>query len=283
MNDVCGALGITRQGHHKALAAGPPKALAGEMVVQLVAERRREQPRLGGLKLHHLLKPDLAAMGIKLGRDRFFGVLREESLLVERKRSRTKTTNSFHRFRVWPNLLKGLEVTRPDQAWVADITYVRLRGGFTYLSLITDVWSRKIVGWALGQTLEARWSLDALAMALRGAHAPAEGARRIHHSDRGAQYCGADYVNGLRKEGIEISMAEAGNPYENAIAERVNGILKDEFLLDRTMEDAETARRAAREAIDAYNNLRPHRGIELAIPADRYRMGSAPEPRQQAA
>lgn len=283
MDDVCKELGVTRQGHHKALAAEPPKALESEMVVQLVAERRRDQPRLGGLKLRHLIKADLGAMGIKLGRDRFFGVLREEHMLVERRRSRTRTTDSLHRFRVWPNLMKGLQVERRDQAWVADITYIRCRHGFAYLFLITDVWSRKIVGWALGETLETGWSLEALAMAIAGAHAPVEGAGRIHHSDRGVQYCSADYVNGLRNEGIEISMAEAGNPYENAIAERVNGILKDEFLLDRTMEDLETARRAVRQAVDAYNNLRPHRSIGLMIPADRYQSDAAPEPRQEAA
>ncbi len=198
MNDVCRELGITRQGHHKALAAEPPAAMAREMVVQLVAERRRELPRVGGLKLHHLVKTDLGAMGIKLGRDRFFDVLREEHLLVERRRSRTRTTNSFHRFRVWPNLVKGLAVTRPDQVWVCDITYIRRRGGFAYLFLVTDVYSRKIVGWALGETLETRWSLDALAMAIKGAHAPPAGL--IHHSDRGVQYCSADYVNGLKEK-----------------------------------------------------------------------------------
>jgi putative transposase len=283
MNDVCEALGVTRQGHHKALAAQAPKELAVEMVTQLVAEHRRLQPRLGGLKLHHLMKGDLAAMGIKLGRDRFFDVLRGENLLIERRRSRTRTTDSFHRFRVWPNRMKGLEIERADQAWVADITYIRLRGGFAYLFLVTDVWSRKIVGWALGPTLEARWSLDALEMALAGAHAPVEGCERIHHSDRGVQYCSADYVNELRKEGIAVSMAEAGNPYENAIAERVNGILKDEFLLDRTLEDFESARRSVREAVHAYNDLRPHRSIGLEIPAARYRAGGAPERRKEAA
>ena len=281
MNDVCQVLGITRQGHHKALAVEPPAAMAREMVVQLVAERRRELPRLGGLKLHHLVKADLVAMGIKLGRDRFFDVLREEHLLVERRRSRTRTTNSFHRFRVWPNLVKELAITRPDQVWVADITYIRIRGGFAYLFLVTDVYSRKIVGWTLGETLETRWSLDALAMAIKGAGAPPAGL--IHHSDRGVQYCSADYVNGLKREGIEISMAEAGNPYENAIAERVNGILKDEFLLDRTMQDTQTARRAVRQAVEATNTLRPHRGIGLMKPEEKYREPQTPEPRQDAA
>jgi transposase InsO family protein len=281
MDDVCQVLGITRQGHHKALAAEPKAALACEMVVQLVAEQRRALPRLGGLKLHHLTRGDLGAMGIKLGRDRFFDVLREERLLVERRRSRTRTTNSFHRFRIWPNLVKGLAIVRPNQVWVADITYLRHRGGFAYLFLVTDVYSRKIVGWALGETLETSWSLDALRMAVRGAHGPLAGL--IHHSDRGVQYCSADYINGLKSEGIEISMAEAGNPYENAIAERVNGILKDEFLLDRTMQDVETARRAVRQAVDAYNTLRPHRSIGLMKPEEKYREAKTPEPRQEAA
>jgi transposase InsO family protein len=283
MNEVCEPLGITRQGHHKAMAAEPQAELEVEMVVQLVAERRRALPRVGGLKLHHLLKDDLAAMGIKLGRDRFFDVLREEHLLVERRRSRTRTTNSFHRFRIWPNRVKGLEVVRPDQVWVVDITYLRCRSGFVYLFLLTDVWSRKIVGWTLGSTLETRWSLDALAMALQGAHGPQEGVERIHHSDRGVQYCSADYVNALKTEGIEISMAEAGNPYENAIAERVNGILKDEFLLDRTMEEMESAQRAVAQAVEAYNTLRPHRSIGLAIPAQRYGNAAAPERQKTAA
>jgi putative transposase len=283
MNEVCGMMGMTRQGHHKALGAAPRAELEVEMVVQLAAEHRRRQPRLGGLKLHHLMKADLAAMGIKLGRDGLFDVLRRERMLVLRKRSRTRTTNSFHRYRVWPNRVKELEVTRPDQVWVSDITYLRLREGFAYLFVVTDVYSRKIVGWALGETLETRWSLDALAMASKGARAKVEGLERIHHSDRGVQYCSAEYVKKLEKEGIAISMAEAGNPYENAIAERVNGILKDEFLLDRTMEDPASARKAVREAVHAYNHLRPHRSIGLAKPSDRYREASLAEPRREAA
>lgn len=275
MQTLCGNFEITRQGHHKARSAEPPAALAGEMIEQLVAERRREMPRLGGLKLHHEIKPDLAAMGVKLGRDRFFDVLRERGLLVEKRRRRARTTNSFHRFRVWPNLIKDLEVTRVDQVWVADITYLRHRGGFAYLSLLTDVGSRKIVGWAVGETLETRWSVEALAMALKGAGGPVAGL--IHHSDRGVQYCSDDYVNGLKREKIAISMAETGNPYENALAERVNGILKDEFLLDRTMEDAAQARRAAREAIRTYNERRPHRSIGLMKPAEKYRQPRPPE------
>ena len=282
MNEVCETLGVTRQGHHKALASEAPAELQGEMIVQLVAEQRRVQPRIGGLKLHHLLGTDLRAMGIKLGRDWFFDVLRAENLLVRRRRKRTRTTDSIHRFRVWPNRVKDLKIVRADQVWVADITYIRLREGFAYLFVVTDVWSRKIVGWALGETLETRWGMDALAMALEGAHAPAQGRQRIHHSDRGVQYCSADYINALKKEKIAVSMAEAGNPYENAIAERINGILKDEFLLDRTMEDYATARRAVDEAVRAYNGLRPHRSIEMMFPEQRYRDFEDPEPCREA-
>ena len=281
MGDVCQELGITRQGYHQALAVEPPAALASEMVVQLVAERRRALPRIGGLKLHHLIKDDLVAMGIKLGRDRFFDVLREEHLLVEQRRSRTRTTNSFHRFGVWPNLVKELAIMRPNQVWVADITTIRGRDGFAYLFLVTDAYSRKIVVWALGETLERSWGLAALRMAVKDARGPLRGL--IHHSDRGVQYCSRDDVGALKKEGIEISMAEAGNPYENAIAERVNGILKDEFLLDRTMEDAQTARRAVRQAVEATNTLRPHRSIGLMTPAQKHRETATPEPRQEAA
>lgn len=281
MSELCGVFDLTRQGHHKSRAAEPEAALAAEMVIELVGEVRRRMPRLGGRKLFHLVKADLRAMGIKLGRDGFFGVLRSEGLLVEPRRNRTRTTNSFHRFRKWPNLIKQCEIERADQVWAADITYLRLRGGFVYLFLLTDVYSRKIVGWALGETLEAKWSVAALKMALAGAHAPVAGL--IHHSDRGVQYCSDDYVNVLKREEIAISMAEAGNPYENAIAERVNGILKGEFLLDGTMEDAAAALRGAREAITIYNEERPHMSIGLMKPAEKYAGGKEKEPRKEAA
>lgn len=281
MGELCEIFALTRQGYHQARAAEPQAALAGEMVVELVAEVRRRMPRLGGRKLFHLVAPDLRAMGIKLGRDGFFDVLRGEGLLVEPRRAWTRTTNSFHRYRVWPNRVQGLEIERPDQVWAADITYLRTREGFVYLFLVTDVYSRKIVGWALGETLEASWSQEALAMALAGAHAPVKGL--IHHSDRGVQYCSQDYVNVLKREAIEISMAETGNPYENAIAERVNGILKGEFLLDRTMEDRGAARRAVGEAIAIYNDERPHMSLGLMKPAEKYREGQDVEPRKQAA
>ena len=281
MSELCKEFGLTRQGYSKARAKAPKAALKEEMVVKLVGEVRRRMPRLGGAKAYHLVKEDMKAMGIKLGRDRFFGVLREQGLLIEARRSRTRTTNSMHRYRVWPNRIEGLEVVRADQVWVSDITYIRCREGFEYLFLVTDVWSRKIVGWALEETLEARWSLKALTMAAAGAVGPLEGL--IHHSDRGVQYCSEDYVAELLGHKALISMAERGNPYENAIAERVNGILKGEFLLDRTMEDGAVARRAVREAIEIYNTERPHMSIGLMKPAQRYRRNEDGEGERKAA
>ena len=224
-------------------------------------------PRLGGKKLYHVLREDIETMGLKLGRDRFFDVLREAGMLVEGRRRSTRTTNSFHRFRVWPNLIEGLEIVRPNQAWGADITYLRSVEGFVYLFLLTDLYSRKIVGWALSETLEAQGAVEALKKALEGCERPQN---LIHHSDRGVQYCCEEYVNGLRKNEMGISMAEVGNPYENAIAERVNGILKGEFYLDRTFEGKAVAARAVADAIEIYNHERPHMSIGLLTPAEKH-------------
>jgi len=267
MEGLCGVFDLTRQGYCQARRAAPREALEAEMVVQLVREVRHRMPRLGGRKLYHLLRADLAGMGLKLGRDGFFAVLRERGLLAPPRRRGTRTTNSFHRFRVWPNLLGDLALVRPNQAWGSDITYLRTWTGFLYLFLVTDLYSRKIVGWALRETLEARGALEALEMAL-GATTSPQGL--IHHSDRGAQYCCDDYVARLRKHGIGISMAEVGNPYENAIPERVNGILKSEFYLDETFASRAVARCATRDAIGIYNHERPHMSLGLMTPAEKH-------------
>ena len=259
---------LTRQGHWRWAVGEPRAALATEVIVQLVMEIRRRMPRLGGRKLHHLLRPDLERMGLALGRDRLFEVLGEQGLLIEPRRRSTRTTNSFHRFRIWPNLIRELEVVRPDQVWVADLTYLRCLRQFVYLFLVSDLYSRKIMGWALGETLEARWALEALQMALAGAEAPVGGL--IHHSDRGVQYCCEDYVNVLKREKIGISMAEVGNPYENAVAERICGILKGEFYLNRTFEEPAVARGAVLDAIDIYNHERPHTSLRMMTPASCY-------------
>jgi len=268
METLCAEFGLSRQGHWRWAASEPRQALEVEVIVELVMGIRRRMPRLGGRKLHYLLRPDLERMGLALGRDRLFELLRRQGLPIHPRRRSTRTTNSFHRFRVWPNLLRELEVSRPDQVWVADLTYLRCERQFVYLFLVSDRFSRKIVGWALGETLEARWALDALAMALAGAQGPVAGL--IHHSDRGVQYCCEDYVKALTTAAVGISMAEAGNPYENAVAERICGILKSEFYLDRTFEGPRAARTAAVDAIGIYNHERPHTSLKMLTPAACY-------------
>lgn len=231
---------------------------------QLVQNIRKKQPKLGGRKLHHMLQEEFRQLGYGLGRDKFFQFLGHHDLLVRRKKKYTKTTNSFHRYRIYDNLIKELVVDRIHQVWVSDITYIRLTGGFCYLALVTDLYSRKIVGYDLSLSLSLEGALRALQMALK-THSPEDW---IHHSDRGVQYCADDYIALLQKNGAKISMGEAGNPYDNAVAERLNGILKDEFFLDATFVDFAQALKAVKEAIDTYNNLRPHMSLNYRTPSE---------------
>jgi transposase InsO family protein len=236
------------------------------VIRELVMEKRKEMPRLGGKKLYHLLKTPMRNHLIQLGRDRFFSWLRSQDLLVKPKKRFTKTTNSYHRYRVHKNLIKDMHVTHPDQLWVSDITYLKLQKGFCYLALITDVYSRKIVGYDISHSLELQGCLRALTMACAQRRVD----QTIHHSDRGFQYCSNPYIAMLEENKIRISMAEAGNCYENALAERINGILKTEFNLDSVFENLISAQKAARQAIETYNGKRPHLSIEMQIPGELY-------------
>jgi putative transposase len=233
------------------------------MVVQLVLAQRRYMPRLGGKKLYHLLRADLSKMEAAPGRDKFFDILRSRGLLVTRKKKYVHTTASVHRFRVYTNALKATRLTAPHQAWVSDITYLRTRAGFVYLFLISDACSRKITGWSLSGSLSIEGALRALRMAVRQCPAT-QGV--IHHSDRGIQYCSHEYVALLNKAKMVISMTEENHCYENSMAERVNGILKDEFLLDEEFKDYSAAQRAVRQAIETYNTRRPHWSLQLCTP-----------------
>jgi len=234
------------------------------LLLALVKAERREQPRLGVRKLYHLIAPELKAAGVKLGRDRLFEELRKVDLLVAPKPSeRPKTTQVDPNLPIFRNLSKRFRATGPNQVWVADITYVRTREGFMYLGLITDRWSRKIVGYHLGETLEAEHVLKALAMALKGR----KGLERpIHHSDRGCQYACHAYVGAVQKAGLVMSMTEQNHCAENALAERVNGILKQEYWLDANFETPRHAREATAHGIRMYNTRRPHTALKLATP-----------------
>ena len=232
-------------------------------ILGVVRQIRRRQPRLGVRKIHYLLP----RFGISAGRDRIFELLQRNGLLVDRRRNYRRTTDSYHRFHKHPNLIKDLEVQRPNQVFVSDITYLETQEGFCYLALITDLYSRKIVGWDLSQSLSIDGCQRALRQALRGV---ADSAGLIHHSDRGIQYCSNGYVDILRNKNIKISMTEENHCYENAVAERINGILKDEFQLGQMLTSYQAADRLTREAVHIYNDERPHCSLNYQTPAQRY-------------
>lgn len=226
---------------------------------------REEMPKIGGKKLHFLLRQTLLKSGnISLGRDRLFELLRERNLLIRRKRKYAVTTNSNHAFKIYQNLILGKEITRPNQVWVSDITYVRTREGFSYVSLITDLFSRKIVGYHASQSLELQGCIEALKGALK------LGKPEIHHSDRGSQYCSRMYTQLLKKQNSKISMAAAGNCYENAVAERINGILKEEYNLNATFINLKHVKKALEQAVNTYNSKRPHWSLNLKMPDQVY-------------
>lgn len=264
-------MGISRQAHYQWQHRRADDAAKCERVVDLVKEKRLRQPRLGTRKLHHLLRPALAAEGLSLGRDALFDLLRWNRLLVVTRRAYHKTTNSHHRFRRHPNLLKaGPEQVRAEaseQVWVADITYLPTRRRCAYLSLVTDAYSRKIVGYHVHDSLHTAEVSQALKMALKGR----QGSRPlIHHSDRGIQYCAHEYQAIHQKYGLICSMTDGYDCYQNALAERVNGILKQEFLL-QIPEDLDQAQRMVRQSITIYNTERPHCSLQLKTPDEVHR------------
>jgi transposase InsO family protein len=222
-------------------------------------------PRIGGRKLLRLIEPDLPEE-LRMGRDSFFDFLRENGFFVRKPRNRVRTTYSNHWMHKYPNLVKDFMPTGANQLWVSDITYILTSEGFIYLSLITDAYSRKIIGWALGDTLQACHSVVALNMAI--AQLPRGIKRVFHHSDRGVQYCSNEYVKILNKKKFRISMTESGDPRDNAIAERVNGILKDEWLNQMKLGSIQQASSELREIIRIYNQQRPHSSLDMMTPKE---------------
>jgi len=267
MKQICDILEISRQGYYKSKKKKGIKKLKEEMVLQLVETHRRKMPKLGGKKLYLMIQPDLERMKIKLGRDKFFRLLGRNGLLIHRKKRYAKTTNSSHRFRIYKNLIKELEPDHRNKVWVSDITYIIVEDSFCYLALITDLYSRRIVGFDMSDSLNMEGSIRALEMALKG---KGDLSGLIHHSDRGIQYCSNLYTGLLTENKIAISMSEKGNPYENAVAERVNGILKEEFMLGESFQTKELAYRAVKEAIETYNENRPHMSINYMTPNQKY-------------
>lgn len=255
---------MSRQNYYARRRQRQRQELEHELVLAHVRVHRQTQPRLGTRKLHHLLRAPLARAGVQLGRDRLFNLLREHDLLVPPLRAAyPNTTDSNHPLDTFTNLEKGQVVTGPHQVLVGDITYVRTREGFLYLSLLTDKKSRKIVGYHCGDTLESSGCLAALEMALE--QLP-EGARPLHHTDRGRQYRCHEYVSKLRERGLTISMTERDHCAQNALAERMNGILKTEYGLGGEFASRAQGRKAVKQAIHLYNTQRPHRALGYAVP-----------------
>ncbi|MFA7402243.1 MAG: IS3 family transposase [Bacteroidales bacterium] len=259
---MCKYFDISKSGYYASLKKEEKDMLNTEIILKLVQEKRTKMPRVGCKKLYFDLYEKLQDIE-KIGRDKFISILRDNDLLVNIKRKYVKTTNSRHRFYKYNNLLYDKTLTIPNECWVADITYIRTVNKFLYLSLLTDAYSRKIVGWYLSNSLSIEGCLQTLKMALKQRKSKTP---LIHHSDRGIQYCSNEYVNLLEKNSIDISMTEQNHCYENAIAERVNGILKNEFLLDSTFKNYDQCYKAVKEAIETYNNERPHWSLGLKTP-----------------
>ncbi len=256
---------MSRQNYYARHHRRHRRELDSELVAGLVQRERRLQPRLGTRKLYHLLKPELEQCGVRMGRDRLFEELRRRELLLEPLRAASpRTTQSYHNLPVFRNLIKDLEVKAPNQGWVSDLTYLRTDEGFVYLALITDLYSRKIVGWNVGDNLEAVGCVRALELAL--ADLPA-GSHPIHHSDQGSQYCCHEYVRRLAERGLPVSMTESNHCAENALAERMNGILKQEYGLGAEFGSKSQARAAVRQSIELYNTRRPHGALGNRVPA----------------
>ena len=260
---MCALFGKSRQAYYQRAKYTYREGVRAEILLQLIAAQRKLMPRLGGKKLLYKIKPMLPDE-LNIGRDKFFDFLREHNLLVRRKRYRIHTTMSNHWLHKYPNLIKDFVPTAPDQLWVSDITYIKTAEGFVYLFLITDAYSRKIIGWSVSDNLEAVNALRALHMAISQLPADVKGV--IHHSDRGVQYCSGKYVKILNKHGFNISMTEDGNPLDNAIAERINGILKVEWLYEMNFKTKKQVKTQVKKVIEIYNTQRPHSSIDMLTP-----------------
>jgi transposase InsO family protein len=263
METLCDLFGKSRQAYYQHSKYNYREEVKTEILLQLIEKERKIMPRIGGRKLLQLIQPHLPEE-LYLGRDSFFDFMRDKGLLIRKRRNRIRTTYSNHWLRKYPNLIKDFIPDKAHQLWVSDITYIETMEGFGYLSLVTDAYSRKIIGWELGKTLEAKHTLKALQMAFN--QLPKGETNAIHHSDRGVQYCCDDYVKVLNKNHFQISMTENGDPRENAIAERVNGILKTEWLNQMKLASLEQATNELKQIIKTYNQYRPHGSLDMRTP-----------------
>lgn len=265
---LCGWFGITRQAYYQYGWKEIDVSIQEDILLREVLKIRENHKRMGTRKLYQKLQPFMLEHQIKLGRDGLFDLLSSNHMLVRKRKRRIQTTQSNHWLRKYTNLIHDFIPSAPNQLWVSDITYWKINGSNVYISFITDAFSRKVVGYHVAQTMEAIETIEALRMALSGLpRRPESRSNLIHHSDRGVQYCSHDYVKLLQDYRIQISMTENGDPLENAIAERLNGILKDEYLNESNVESIENARVILSNAVHLYNEDRPHMSIANKYPS----------------
>lgn len=260
----CRLLGVTRQSYYRHQQDNERKSVEHEIILQLVREVREKLPKAGGRMLYIKLKDDLTKMGIKLGRDGLFDLLKTNNMLIKRRKRRVWTTDSNHGLKIYPNLIREMDINRPNQVWVSDITYLRVGEEFIYICLVTDAYSKKILGYNAAETLEGVNALRALKMAI--AQAPFPLRQLIHHSDRGIQYCSKKYTTMLKRNHFRISMTARGNPLENPVAERINGTIKNDFIYHYKVQNLIEAKEALQKAVRIYNTDRPHSSIENLTP-----------------
>lgn len=267
LSHICRLFGITRQAYYQHTWEKESMETTHLFLIKEVKRIRQKHKRMGTRKLFELLEPFMMEHGIKMGRDALFDLLAVNQMLVRKRKRRVQTTYSSHWLRKYPNLIRDFLPKSIEQLWVGDITYWKIATGqHLYISLITDAYSRKIIGYNVAETMEAIESILALQMALSSISSSAEALKLIHHSDRGIQYCSTKYVKLLQDKGLQISMTENGDPLENAIAERINGILKEEYLEHHQINNLEDAKKQLKQTIKLYNNERPHMSLSNLTP-----------------
>ena len=263
---ICSWFGVTRQAYYQDTWRQIDKSVETQLVLGRIRAIRLDHPRMGGRKLYELLQPFLKIHSIKMGRDALFDLLSTYNLLVKRKKRKTRTTYSHHWLRKYPNRIKDFIPSRSNQLWVSDLTYWNVSSGVLYLSFITDAYSHKIVGYQVALSLHTIGCLKALQMALEQLKDDPQQVQLIHHSDRGVQYCSGEYVKLLQENHIIISMTENGDPLENPIAERINGIIKGEYLETYTVKTIQQAQQLLDQVVTLYNEQRPHLSLGNLTP-----------------
>ncbi len=269
VDELCGLFGYTRQAYYQGFRRGYESSAAIDQTLDTVEKIRKKHPKMGVRKLKVVLARDY---GIDVGRDSLFDIMRNAGLLMRKRMRHRRTTFSGHGMRTYPNLIKEIVPSRPDEIWVTDITYLHVEGRHMYVFLVTDMYSRMVVGWKVADNMRDDNAIEALKMALRGMNPQYKEMPVIHHSDRGSQYCSLDYVKLMKKHSMEISMTEGGNPRENSVAERVNGIIKNEYLYPLQVSISGLHMRVHR-AIHVYNAERPHLSLNMHTPEYVYRTG----------